>query len=147
MRTIFNSSGLRLAEVDLSTLFPRITHWHAKLEHDIVVKEIGKLGFGFVSEAEIRAYAKSTAGEVREWPEPGAGRRFLMEPIVRKHEKTGEVVTYMGPYPECGEHGYELGLWRYVESDKTKEEKFPITTYHPVTLCHSILSTLVAKML
>ena len=144
MQELYRGETFCLVLFDLSGLFFPL---YAKNQFELVsaqeVREkiIDELGYKLVEEKEILAYADATRRNEKEW-KSGNGRRFLMNPIIRKDERD-EVITYCGPYPDTGNYGYEVGLWR--EKINPTEEDFPVLRPHPVQLKYRVLSSLVVK--
>lgn len=134
-----------LVEVRLWELFPveYAKDIHAFVPRNRVLEEVvDRLGYRQVDEDDIAEYAAASRQDPSHW-EKGSGRRFLMAPIIKR--SGSGVVTYVGPYEDTGEHGYELGLWRTVYTEKPEDERYPQTAHHPVQVSYRVLSTLVAK--
>lgn len=131
-----------LVELQLSELFPGryAKNRFEYIEAEEVRMSVNQLGYKPVAEEEILFYAKATRLDENHW-KLGNGHRFLMNPIIKEDER-GEIVTYCGPYPDTGNHGYEIGLWRHAG-----EESFPRICPHPVQLRYCVLGTLVVKQL
>lgn len=133
-----------LVAVNLLEIFPNLK-WHELVGRAEVTSElVDKLGLKPVTEQDIAEYAALTRNNPSHWPF-GEGRRFFMAPIIK--EEGGTQVNYCGPYEDCGEEGFELGLWRSRPRDPSsdKPERFPQTVRHPVQLAYRALSTIVAK--
>lgn len=133
-----------LLELNMCNLFPAPHTIHTTISRKEVLDEVvDRLGYTYVSEADIVAYAKQTRLDSNHWIF-GNGRRFLMHPILKKDSK-GELITYVGPYDDCGAHGYELGLWYAFKPEDPTKADFPRLARHPIAIAYSPLSTLVVK--
>lgn len=135
-----------LVKINLYDLFPDLAAVHlctAIPRKQVVEEVVDRLGYTYLSEADIVEYAKQTRLDASHWTF-GQGRRFLMHPILKKDSR-GEVITYVGPYDDCGAYGHELGLWYSFKPEDPAKADFPKLARHPVAVSYSALSTLVVK--
>lgn len=102
---------------------------------------VDKRGYDEVTEEDILAFAESIRGNTSIW-EPGNAIRFLMKPIL-DHRDSGahEVVSFTGPYEDCGAEGFELGLWFHFYAPKVYLRVFRA----PIQLNYALSSTLYVK--